>query len=253
MQQSRAHFELDTKDPAQTVRFDVGGDCPGDPSQLVIVKSAPDAQSVCTTRELEASLRLSADDLVDRHAFSLHTDEVEELEITGGKNKFVLLRKGNAFVLHTGSEASVELEAGNQRIAALLETVAERVEKPKPSELGLDPASSSVTLSSSAARDSDVVRQVVRVGKTDAAGNLYIYREQDGVVLRVPRASARYFAVDSTLPYSHKLSEFGLSSFVSAEIIRPDGKEILRRGANDALQLEEPKGFDPDGSAQRGI
>jgi hypothetical protein len=253
LEQYRAHFELDTKDPTQVVRFDVGGDCPGDPSQLVIVKSAPDAQSVCAARELEATLRLSADDLVDQHAFSLHTDEVEELDITGGKNKFALLRKGNAFVLHTGSEAAVELEAGNQRIAALLEAATERAPSQKPNELGLDPASSSVTLSSSAARDADVVQQVVRVGKTDAAGNLYLYREQDGVVLRVPRASARYFAVDSTLLYSHKLSEFGLSSFVSAEIFRPAGKEVLRRGANEALQLDEPRGFDPDGSASSDL
>jgi len=244
--QYRAHFELDTKDPAQNVRFDVGGDCPGDPSQLVVVKNAPDAQSACAPRELEATLRLSAEDLLDRHAFSLHSDEVEELDITGGKNKFALLRKGNAFVLHTSSEAPVELEAGNQRLTALLEAVGERVQDQKPSDLGLDPATSTVTLSSSAARDADVVQQVVRVGKTDAAGNLYLYREQDGVVLRLPRASARYFAVDSTLLYSHKLSEFGLSSFVSAEITRPGGKEVLRRGAHEALQLDEPKGFDPD-------
>ncbi|HEY1537425.1 MAG TPA: DUF4340 domain-containing protein, partial [Polyangiaceae bacterium] len=251
--QYRAHFELDTKDPAQAVRFDVGGDCPGDPSQLVVVKSAPDAQSICAPRELEATLRLSADDLLDRHAFSLHTDEVEELDITGGKNKFALLRKGNAFVLHTGSEAPVELEAGNQRIAALLEATSERAPSQKPSELGLEPASSSVTLSSSAARDADVVQQVVRVGKTDAAGNLYLYREQDGVVLRVPRTSARYFAADSTLLYAHKLSEFGLSSFVSAEIMRPAGKEALSRGANEALRLDEPKGFDPDVSASSDL
>jgi hypothetical protein len=93
----------------------------------------------------------------------------------------------------------------------------------------------------------------VRVGKTDAAGNLYLYREQDGVVLRVPRASARYFAVDSTLLYSHKLSEFGLTSFISAEIVRPAGKEVLSRGANEALRLDEPKGFDPDISASSDL
>ncbi|HEX3855344.1 MAG TPA: DUF4340 domain-containing protein, partial [Polyangiaceae bacterium] len=251
--QYRAHFELDTKDPAQTVRFDVGGDCPGDATQLVVVKSAPDAQSACVAREIEATLRLGAEDLLDRHAFSLHSDEVEELDITGGKNKFVLLRKGNAFVLHTNSEASVELDAGNQRIAALLGVVAERVEGQKPSELGLEPATSTVVLRSSAARDADVVQQVVRVGKSDAAGNLYLYREQDGVVLRVPHAFSRYFASDSTLLYSHKLSEFGLSSFVSAEIQRPGGREVLRRDPSETLRLDEPRGFEPDISASSDL
>ncbi|HEY3664966.1 MAG TPA: DUF4340 domain-containing protein, partial [Polyangiaceae bacterium] len=173
-----AHIALDSKDPSKKLRMDVGGDCPSDPTELVVVKTAPDAQSACAPRELEATLRLSADDLVDHHPFSLHTDEVEELDITGGKARFALLRKGNAFVLHTGSEAQVELEAGNQRILALLEAAGERVLDKKPSELGLESAASTVSLRSSAAHDADVVVQVVRVGSTDAAGNLYLYREQ---------------------------------------------------------------------------
>ena len=242
-----AHFEVETKDSKQRIVFDAGGSCPGDPSQLVVIRRSPDAQSACAPRELEATLQLSATDFRDRHAFSLHTDEVEELDITGDKQKFALVRKGSAFVLHANAETQVELEAGNQRITALLEAQGERVESPQLSELGLEPARTSVTLRSSAARDADVVQQVVRVGNTDGAGNLFVYREQDSVVLRVPREQARAFAVDSTLLYARKLTEFGISSFVSAEIENGKGRQLLRRGANEELQLEAPKGFDPDG------
>ncbi|MEO7032469.1 MAG: DUF4340 domain-containing protein [Polyangiaceae bacterium] len=242
----RAHFEFETKASKQRVRFEAGGTCPGDPAQLVVVRRSPGTQSACAARELEATLRHSADDFIDRHPFSLHADEVEELDISG-KNKFILLRKGNAFVLHGSSETPVELEAGNQRIASLLDVTGESVLGQKPSDLGLDPAQNTVTLRSSAARDADVVQQVVRVGNTDSAGNLWLYREQDSAVLRVPREVARFFASDSTLLYAKKLTEFGLSSFVSAEILHAAHRQVLRRDAKQNLQLEEPKGFDPDG------
>ncbi|MEI9940775.1 MAG: DUF4340 domain-containing protein [Pseudomonadota bacterium] len=244
----RAHFELGFKQANENVTFDVGGSCPADPSLLVVVRRTPDVQRACAPRELEATLALEPSDFVDRRAFSLHVDEVEELDITGGKGKFALVRKGSGFVLHESSETQVELEAGNQRITELLEAEGERVPvaSDELNELGLDPAQSSVTLHSSAARDADVVEQRVRVGNRDQAGNLLVYREQDGVVLRIPRELARGFAVDSTLLYARKLSEFGQSSFISAEIEQRQGKQVLRR-INDGLQLDEPKGFDADG------
>lgn len=245
---ARAHFELALKEAKNSLNFEVGGSCPSDPSLLVVVRRTPDIQRACAPRELEATLGLEPSDFIDRRAFSLHADEVEELDISGGKSKFALVRKGSGFVLHAGSETSVELEAGNQRIAELLEAEGERVpfEAAKLHELGLEPAATWVTLRSSAARDSDVVAQVVRVGKRDPAGNLWLYREQDGVVLRMARELARGFAVDSTLLYARKLSEFGLSSFISAEIEQKQGRQVLRR-VNDGLVLDEPKGFDPDG------
>ena len=244
----RTHIELALKDAKSSLRFEVGGSCPGDPTQLVVVRRAPDVQRACAPRELEATLALAPSDFVDRRAFSLRADEVEELQISGGKGKFDLLRKGSGFVLHTSTESQVELEAGNQRITELLEAEGERlpVETAKLSSLGLEPAASSVTLRSSAARETDVVQQVVRVGNRDATGNLLVYREQDGVLLRIPRDLARGFAIDSTLLYSRKLSEFGLSNFIWAEIQNKQNKQILRR-VNDALQLEEPKGFEADG------
>ena len=245
---ARAHFEFELKDAKDTLRFDVGGSCPFDASKLVVVRRAPDIQRACAARELEATLGLEPDDFVDRRAFSLHTDEVEELDIAGGEHKFTLLRKGSGFVLQGSAETQVELEAGNQRIAELLEAEGERVpyELAKLNELGLDPASGSVTLRSSAARDADVVAQAVRVGKRDQAGNLLVLREQDRVVLRIPHGLSRGFAVDSSLLYQRKLTEFGLSSFISAEIEQAQGMQVLRR-LNDGLQLEQPKGFDADG------
>jgi hypothetical protein len=245
---SPAHFEIELKSSKDKLVFEVGGSCPGDASRLVVVRRAPDSQRACAPRELEATLALEPSDFVDRRAFSLHADEVEELDIRGGKGKFSLVRKGSGFLLRTSNEAQVELEAGNQRIAELLEAEGDRVplEPGKLNSLGLDPAPTSVTLRSSAARDADVVEQVVRVGDRDQNGSLLVYREQDSVLLRIPRELSRGFAIDSTLLYARKLTEFGLSSFIFAEIEHKQDKQVLRR-ENDNLRLDEPKGFDADG------
>jgi hypothetical protein len=241
-----AHFELKMRDSSPS-RFDAGGTCPTDPSQLVVLRRAPDTRGACVSRELDATLGLQRDAFLDQHAFSLHVDEVEELAIETNESKFRLVRQGTAFVLHTKTDAQVELEPGNQRITDVLEARGDRIENAKLNELGLDPAKSKVTLRSAAAREEDVSEEVVRVGNKDSEGNLFVYREQDGVTLKIPRDQTRAFALDSTLLYSRKLTEFGISSFISADITRGPLHQLLRRGANDALQLESPKGFEPDG------
>ncbi len=244
---NHAHFELQTKEATSLVQFDVGGKCPGDDSQLVIVRRAPTMQGACVSRELEATLGLEREAFLDQHAFSLHVDEVEELAIAAGQTKLRLVRKGTGFVLHAKTDSDVELEPGNQRITDVLEVRGERVEAAKLNELGLDPEQGKVTLRSSAGRESDIAEEVVRVGNKDSAGNLFVYRETDGVTLKIPRDRARVFALDSTLLYSRKLTEFGPSSFISAEILRGQAREVLSRGDNGELRLESPKGFDPDG------
>jgi hypothetical protein len=240
-------IEIETQAATPLIRLEAGGSCPSDPTELVVIRRSPDLESACATRELEATLRLSKQDFADRHPFSLHTDEVEELRVSFAKGQFALVRKGSGFILHAHTETEVELEAGNRRIQDLLEAEGDRVDPARLSELGLDPASGTVTLRSSAARDANVIEEIVRVGNEDAQGNRLLYRAGDGVVLRVPHEQARAFALDSTLLETRKLSNFGPSSFVSAEIERPSGTQRLRRGTNQELVLESPKGFEPDG------
>jgi hypothetical protein len=245
---NRAHFVIQTKDPSGAVSFDAGGSCPGDDAQLVILRRTPSLQGACVSRELDATLGGKRDAFVDDHAFSMHVDEVEEFVVARGDSKLRLVRKGTAFVLHTKTDTDVELIPGNERISDALEAHGTRVDAAKLGELGLEPAQGKVTLRSSAGREADVAEEVVRVGNKDHDGNLFVYREADGVTLLIPRDSARAFALDSTLLYPKKLSEFGPSSFISAEITRGQTHEVLSRGTNGALHLDSPKGFDIDGS-----
>ncbi|HEX3774674.1 MAG TPA: DUF4340 domain-containing protein [Polyangiaceae bacterium] len=249
-----AHFSLETKDPASSVRFDFGGSCPGDDSEAVVTRAAPSAESACTSRELDATLALSHDAFVDEHAFSLHADEVEELDIASdGKTEFRLVRKGTGFVLHAKTESDVALEAGNAKITDLLEARGTIVENPKLGELGLEPAKLTVALHSSAGREEDVSDEIVRVGNRTSAGDLYVYREADGVALQIPRDHARAFALDSTLLYARKLTEFGPSSFISAEIERRAGREVLSREDGGTLELTSPKGFGADAALSADV
>jgi len=250
---NRAQIELVTKDPSHSLKFEVGGSCPGDDSQLVLVRRAPSSQSACVSRELEATLGLKREAFFDEHPFALHTDEVEELAIDSERGKFRLVRKGTAFVLHAKSDADVELEAGNQRITDVISARGERVAGAKLAQLGLDPGRGTVTVRSAGGTEADVVTETVRVGDEDAAHNLFVYREADGVTLQIPRDEARAFNADSTLLYAKKLTEFGPSSFISAEITAKNGRQRLARDPNGALTLDSPKGFEPDGGLSADV
>ncbi len=243
-----AHFTFEAKDPAATVRFDVGGSCPGDEAQLVVSRKAPSAQSACVTREIGATLALTKDAFVDLHPFSLRSDEIEEFSVESGADKFRLVRKGTGFVLHAKTDSDITLEAGNQRITDALDVTGTRVANPKLAELGLEPGHAKVILRSSASNDADIVEEIVRVGNKTVNGELYVLRESDGVVLTIPRDHARAFSLDSTLLYDKKLTVFGPSSFISAEIERAGGRELLVKNANGSPELEIPKGFGADGS-----
>jgi hypothetical protein len=246
--QPSARLTIVTKDPARAVAFDFGGNCPGDPSQALLVRQIPDLRAACVSRELESTLALKPEAFVDAHPFSLHVDEVEELSVTALGAKFRLLRKGTAFVLSAKTDSDVDLETGNQRIAAIVEARGERVPSAALGELGLEPREGSVTVRSASGSDSDSQQEVVRIGRKDRDGNVFMYREQDGATLRVPGDQARAFAFDHTLLYSRKLTEFGPSSFISAEIRHAQTRQLLRRGARAELELESPKGFEPDGA-----
>lgn len=243
-----AHFVFETKDPAARVRFDVGGVCPGDETQLVVSRQAPSAASACVSREIGATLALTKDAFIDLHPFSLREDEIEEFAVVSGAEKFSLVRKGTGFVLHAKTDSDITLEAGNQRITDALDVSGTRVENPQLAALGLEPGRAQVSVRSSASQDADVVEEVVRVGNKTAGGELYVLRESDGVVLTVPRDHARAFSLDSTLLYDKKLTVFGPSSFISAEIERTGGRELLAKNSLGNPELEIPKGFGADGS-----
>ncbi|HEV8247237.1 MAG TPA: hypothetical protein VGP93_15775, partial [Polyangiaceae bacterium] len=224
--------------------LEFGGTCPDQADLTVVVRRSPEPLSGCTERGILESLALDPARLIDRQPFSVHPDEVEELDIEREGRRLVLARKGSEFLLRQPSEATVALEAGNARLAAIVGAAGEIRRNADLAALGLEPAAGHVTVTS--AGDGKAFQEVVWLGRPAADGQLPLKR-QDGTVLMLGRESARAFAIDSTLLRGLKLLEFSGSELRQLSLNEPEPQKLARDAAG-SFQLLEPKGFQVDGA-----
>ncbi|HEX6274509.1 MAG TPA: DUF4340 domain-containing protein, partial [Polyangiaceae bacterium] len=228
--------------PASVV--ELGGACPGAAELVIAVARSPRLRSGCVERAVVAALELEREALVDREPFQARADEVETLRIERGKKRLVLTRRGSSFLLREPTEAAVELEAGNERIAAVLRAPAELLENANPKALGLEPPEGKVVVTRIAENDA-AVEETLFLGRVADDGTLAARRADDGAVLLFGRDAARALAVDATLLKSLRVVDFALSSLVELELTTPE-RQRLRRSPG-GFELVEPAGFAHDG------
>jgi hypothetical protein len=224
--------------------LEIGGPCPNQPDEVVAIARAPFARAACVKREAAAPLLLMAPALRATAPFSARKDEVETLLLERGGRSLVMTRRGNGFRLQKPSEADIDLEAGNQRLEAILRAPAELVANPAPKELGLEPPSGRAVLTV-IGDDDKASEETLELGAVKPDGTLYVRRAEDGVVLAVNRDAARAFQVDSTLLRSRKILDFALSALAELELDVPE-HQLLRRSPN-GFELALPRGFEHDG------
>jgi hypothetical protein len=155
------------------------------------------------------------------------------------------MRRGSAFLLREPSEATVDLEAGNQRLAAMLRAPGELVHGADLKALGLDPPEGRVVVTTIGEHDK-AVEETLLLGRTAPDGTLPVRRADDGAVLSLGRDAARAFSVDATLLKSLKIFDFTLSELEELELSSPE-HQLLRRTPK-GLELAAPRGFEHDGS-----
>ena len=152
----------------------------------------------------------------------------------------MLTRRGSAFLLREPTEAAVALEAGNERLSAVLGAPADVVENPDEKELGLEPPEGRVIVTRIADGDK-AVEETLLLGRTAPDGTLSVRRADDGAVLALGRDAARALAVDATLLKSLRVVDFALSSLAELELSTPE-RQVLRRAPN-GFELVEPRRF----------
>lgn len=215
----------------------VGGACPGSPEDVVALRIEPSELAACVPGNVMPGLSTTAEELVDRALFALRADEIESLDVKRGERELALDRTGSGFLMRKPQRAPVELDAGNQRIAALLAARGALVTGRE-----LTPAGS-VTLKSVGASDDAVLTESLTVGKPDKDGNVLVRRESDGALLELDRATARALAPDASLVRRRQLLEFSREDFRRVEVTVGGAKEIVSRNDHAELVLEAPRGF----------
>lgn len=234
----------DAKRPRAVV--EIGGVCPNGGDAVVALRREPDRLAGCAPRNVMPGLSTPADELVDHGLFTLRPDEVEKLTLVDGARRLEIDRRESGFQMRAPQSASVDLEAGNHRIEALIAARGSIVDGADTKKLDLDPPHGSVTVKSSGINEQESREEMVLVGTTGTDGAVHVQRKHDGAVLKLSREAARALAADTLLLRSTKIFDHPASAFRSVELKLGDVTERLVRGDSGNYVLELPKGFDVD-------
>ncbi len=148
-------------------RISIGGKCPNGEG-VVALRREPDATAACVPNSVMPGLTTPVEELIDRSLFGLRPDEVESIAVRIGQRRLELERKGESFVMRAPAKGDVDVEAGNQRLDAMLGIKGELVTpRPAPADLaklGLEPPLGEVTFKSLAEQATKLREEVVLLG-----------------------------------------------------------------------------------------
>jgi Domain of unknown function (DUF4340) len=235
---------------AAPVTLSFGSTCPKAPEQALVLRdqAGSPSRAGCIPAEVATALRVSEDDLRLAGPFAARADEVEELRVSQGAQKLELARKDSAFVLRAPSNGEVPLDAGNQRISAILGAKGERPANAVLSALNLDPPAGDVTIQIAGADEAAHRQERVLIGRVRHDGSVCLQRDADHVVLCVDAEAAKAFAPDATLLKGLSVLSFAPSELASFSVDAVGLKELVRRRDDGSYELEQPKGFLHDGA-----
>src|SRR6185369_8990211 len=141
----------------------------------------------------------------------------------------------------------VPLDAGNQRVSAILGARGERPSAPL-SALNLEPPAGDVTIQIAGGDEASHRQERVLVGRARHDGSVCLQRDADHVVICVDAQTARAFAPDATLLKGLNVLSFAPSELSTFSVDAAGLGERVRRHDDGSYELEEPKGFLHDGS-----
>lgn len=224
-----------------TLRF--GAQCPTASDQAVVLREQPSRapRAGCISSEVARALALNVEDLTLHGPFSARMDEVEELRITRGAEKLELARKDKAFVLRGSPPTDVPLDAGNERISAILRA------RGRPSAVPFEPRGE-IAIQISGADEATHREEKISVSAPQPDGAVCLKRASDGVALCVDAEAARSFEPDATLLRSLAVLRFAPSELVALRIEGAGSLQRLARHDDGSYELLEPAGFSHDGA-----
>lgn len=231
-----------------TLRF--AAQCPSAPELGLVLREAPQQapRAGCLATDVVAALRIRPEELRLDGAFAATPDAVEELSLRIGSQKLELARKDKGWLLRSPSQSELALEAGNQRLEALLGARGARPPADDAKTLGLEPPAGEATIQVAGGDEASHREERLRIGQVRADGSVCVERLLDGVHLCFDKATAAALSADASLLRSPSVLHFAPSELASLTIDAGELHERLLRSADGSYQLEAPRGFAHDGS-----
>lgn len=225
----------------------IGGECPGQPESVVVIRREPSRISACAPRGVMPALSTPREALIDKNLFSFRPDEVERIGFTEGDRKLEIARNGASWRMHAPSESEVEADAGNALARAIHTLEASRIVADADLKaLGLLPPRATATATKAVeTNDEPGAVEVVELGAVK--GNfVYARRQTDGAVLELGRDVARALEPNQMALKSRRITEIPLARVRKVGVEAGDFRQAFARTAAGSWKLESPSGFDVD-------
>lgn len=224
----------------------IGGECPGQPESVVVVREEPSRISACAPKGVMRSLVIPREHFEDKHLFSFRPDEIEELVFTEGDRKLELARKGMGWQMRAPKDGDVDADAGNALARTLHGLEALRIVPDADREaLGFSKPRALATVSRAAESDDDPgAEEVVEIGATK--GNfVYARRKVDDAVLELGRDVARALEPNLAGLQSRAIVNVPLAR-VSKVSVTGALRQTIERSPSGVWQLTTPSGYETD-------
>lgn len=238
------------------ITLGLGGACPSATEQkLVLVETPPSApRAGCMPADIVEALRAVERDVVLETPFAARVDEVKSIHISSEPQakdarprptRLDLARKDVGFVMSSPAQGEVSLEAGNERIQAIVRARTTRPSSPVAADEHWQDGWIRVDV---LAQDGSVDSEEVRLGKLRPDGSRCLKRQLDDVVLCIDAETAQAFLPDATLLRGSTVTSFAAADVKQVSIEAPELRQSIVRNDDGSFTLQEPKGFAHDGA-----
>lgn len=238
------------------ITLTLGAACPSAPDQKLAMRETARgaARAGCVPADVVEALRLVESQVALETPFAARVDEVVSISISSQRpvkqqahsiTRLDLLRKDTAFQLRSPSEAAVSLEAGNERIQAIVRA---RVTRPSAAQPDAGFGRGGYVSISTVAHEDQLASERIMLGTPRPDGSRCLKRDLDDVVLCVDAEAAKAFLPDPTLLRGSTVTSFAAADAKQLSIESPGLRQTVVRRDDGSFTLEEPEGFSHDGA-----
>jgi hypothetical protein len=238
------------------ITLSLGGACPSAVEQRLVLKETPQEapRAGCMPADIVEALRAVERDVVLETPFAARVDEVKSIHISSERHvkearhrltRLDLARKDVGFTMSSPADAEVSLEAGNERIEAVVRARTTRPSTPVAGEELWQDGWIRVDVLS---HDGSVDSEEVRLGKLRPDGSRCLKRQLDDVVLCIDAETAKAFLPDPTLLRGSTVTSFAAADVKQLSIEAPNLRQSVLRTDDGSFTLQEPEGFAHDGA-----
>lgn len=175
------------------VELKVGGSCPGEAADDLLVETAPSHVSACIARTLAEALTDAKTTLDDASPFFAHADEMEEVHldpVPAAGPRVDIARKGTGWHERSPEDrdlSSEESDSAGALAVALASARGTQVHHATEADHFVARARATIV------RTGGSSTEVVEVGAPESGGDVWVRRVDDGALLRLTSSQARRF------------------------------------------------------------